>query len=312
MRRKQAGWVVALMLVFAAGTGASASPELRPGNEPTSFVAVNAGGIAVYSSITGKRLRWLTHGDRDSYPVVTSTGWVYFTRPAPTFSETCKMAIWRVRTDGEALSQLIASEPYGSPFTVSPNGTTLAWGVGPGNCRAGDTAIMIDDLRTGRIHRIEGQVRGLAVSDNDTLAVVTGAWKTDVGQIRLVWDPFSALTTASGTVVTCPVHGMCDDSSPSFSLSGRLSYITATSPRSATYCLIHACLRWTYSLVEETGNRERILTAQHWHYDQVQSASIDPQGTAVIYTIPKSLWRWSRGHKVRIPTPNGLPASPTW
>jgi dipeptidyl aminopeptidase/acylaminoacyl peptidase len=301
----------------AAGSGAAPNP-------PT-FVAVstnpNKPGLTVYSSATGKAVRRLTRGDRAAEPMLSpDRRWVYFAGPER--GNDCTWELWRVPLAGGRLEPVASAGEIGDTLAISPDGRALAYTVAPGGpCegRAGDVAVEVVDLRTGRRHRIEGETTALAWAPNGTLAVVTPVAPTAAGRIRLISDPFRAGRVTAAAPLACPTQFVCDEESPSFDRRGDLVYVAEISPRPGNYCFVGVCSAWTYALVSvAAGSGSTVLASVVRRDAETTDATVDDSGGAVIFTLPMTngyprVWRWSAGGRpVTMPAPGAFSSQPAW
>jgi len=274
------------------------------------------------TSASGASVRRLSDGDRDAQPTLSADRrWVYFIGPGA--SEGCGWQLWRVPVAGGRPRSLFRAVAPGAQIAVSPDGRRLAYvapppGPLPCRARAGATAVVVVDLKTGRRHRIEGEVTGLAWSPNDsTLAVVTPIPPTAAGRIRLISDPFRATRATAGVALACPTHLGCDEQAPSFDGRGDLFYVAAIAPRAGNYCWFGVCFGWTYAIVSVAGSDSRVLASVVRRDAEATTGTVNQPGTAMIFTVPQAngyprVWRWSGGPPVAIPAPGAFGAEPAW
>jgi hypothetical protein len=315
-----------MTLVAALIAGAIALTGFGAANAamPDTFVAVSAEagvpGVTVYASATGRALRRLSRGDRDGQPMLSADRrWVYYVGPAA--SGGCDWQLWRVPLLGGRPEHVAAAGEPGAEVAVSRGGRLLAYTApppGPCGARAGNTAVNIVDLRTGRRHRIDGEVTGLAWDPSGALAVVTPVAPTAAGRIRLISDPFRARRVTAGVELACPTRLVCGAQSPSFDGRGDLFYLAVIPPRAGNSCWFGVCFGWTYAIVSVSGPRTHVLTSVVRRDAIATSAEVDESGTAVIFTLPQSnghprVWRWSSGARPSpVRAPGAFSAQPAW
>ncbi len=320
--RRLAGLMVAAVAFALSGSSASAGGTTP---YPPTFVAVstnpNKPGLTVYSSATGKVFRRLTRGDRAAEPMLSpNRRWVYFAGPKR--GNDCTWELWRVALAGGRIQPVASAGEIGATLAISPDGHLLAYTVAPGGpCeeRAGDVAVEVVDLRTGRRHRIDGETTGLAWSPSGTLAVVTPVGATAAGRIRLISDPFGVGRVTAAAPLACPTRFACDEESPSFDGRGDLVYVAEISPRPGNYCFFGACSAWTYALVSVmAGSGSSVMATVVRSDAETTNATVDDSGGAVIFTLPMAngyprVWRWSAGGQpVTMPPPGAFSSQPAW
>ena len=195
--------------------------------------------VALLSSRTGERLRWLTPPPERATDEVLGVrdGWVYFVRypidlrssagsPSP--------AIWRVRVTG-GRAQLVQAGATG--YAVSPDGRAVASVISADH---GDVLELVArNLVTGRRNTIVMATKPDPDANNWPPGVLGLTWAPDDVHLAvqfqltaainsvLVFDAFTAATARDGRTAPapCPVSSACGEFDPAYLASGALTYV---------------------------------------------------------------------------------------
>jgi hypothetical protein len=260
-------------------------------------------GLALFSSSTGKLVRWLLHSKAGPTPVAVSPGgkWLYYYNQAALARSRCRANafsepwLWRVPVRG--------GPPHwagirSTSIAISPDGRMVAW-VSARGCRR-TLRITVWNRETGAIRRIL-----LASNRRGSRNPVFGAqlsWAPDDTHLAVALAPDSGSNTlavidarqarsVAGARSIGPCAGRyvgCLD--PAFDVRGRLSF-----------------LRWLEKgeTLNEWVMRWRDGTATRlWRLNGSQSAglgsiAVDRSGDAVLlesYSQYPEIWRLAAGH----------------
>jgi hypothetical protein len=307
-----------------SGAGHRSTAPARTPAYPARFVArsmdTTAPGIAVFSTHSGQRLRRLTDDPRDIDPLLTrDRGWVYFVRVPP---DPCPVQLERVPATGGAVQRVAPAGYPGGPVAISPDGRMLAYISTGARCRldaAANTLVLVD-LTTGQVHRIEAITWAIAWSPDDrTLAVVGPDLSTGRSVIKLVSQPMRADSAQlrAARSIPCPTVEPCAATSPTFDARGALFYTAMISHEPGDRCWLSRCQDWSYALVSDQGGGTRVLSTQRPTGDAVLGTGVvDANGSAMIYRLPFNdgyrVWRWSRAGRAAVPAPGAGAGQPVW
>jgi hypothetical protein len=305
------------------GAGAAAARTI-PAVVAASFALTPAktGGstgerIAVLSSRTGERLRWLTPRQEGVNDTVLSVrdGWVYFLRTAANKPATT----WRARVSGGP-AQLVKLAPGGaSGYAVSRDGRAIAYVTSADH---GDMLELVArNLVTGRRNTIimatkadprannwPPNVSGLAWAPDDLHLAVQFQLTAAINSV-LAFDAFTTSSVHAGrsALAPCPVTGgsQCEALDPAYLANGALTYlIQRVSGRGAA----------TTQLV--TWQAGRLVTLASLPAGTPQSYDMTAQEQAIWVDAPAApkqswtIWRWSGGAPVKVTALPPLGVSP--
>jgi hypothetical protein len=310
----------------AAKAGAG-TPGAVPPVFAASFAPAAAGRagdrVALLSSRTGERLRWLTpQPERDDDEVLSVRGgWVYFVRypidlRSPSGSPS--PAIWRVRVTGGP-AQLVQAGATG--YAVSPDGRAVASVISADH---GDVLELVArNLVSGQRNTIilatrpdpkannwPPDISGLTWAPDDVHLAVQISVTAAINSV-LVFHAFTAETVGDGRSASapCTVSSACGEFDPAYLASGALSYvIQRLSPSGAARASLVA---W------QAGHRTTLLSfpagMQTLFYDMTAQGQVIWVNGPARPKGPWRIWRWSSsapGAPVQITAFPPLGASP--
>ncbi len=306
--------------ISGAGTGAAGPvpPVFVVSLEPARPGRGLGDRLALLSSRTGDRLRWLTSPpDRATDQVLgVRDGWVYFVR-SPLDVRPSGPAIWRVRVSG-GRPQLV--QAGASDYAVSPDGRAVAYvtSADHGNL----VEVVARNLATGRRNTIRMTARPDPAADNWPPEISGLTWAPDdvhlAVQFQLTAAISSVLTfgaftaTAIGDARTppppCPAasRDQCEESDPAYLASGALTYLVQRQSGRGTARV--SVVAW------QAGGTATLLSFPAGPAGQ--SYAMTGQGQAIWAsgparpTGPQTIWRWSGGAPAKIISLPPLGASP--
>ena len=299
------GTASAHRVAATAGLRASAVPPVFA----ASFAPARAGRagdrVALLSSRTGERLRWLAPQPERATDEVLGLrdGWVYFVRypiDLRSSSGSPSPAIWRVRVTG-GRAQLVQAGATG--YAVSPDGRAVASVI---SADRGDVLELVArNLVTGRRNTIVMATKPDPDANNWPPGVLGLTWAPDDVHLAvqfqltaainrvLVFDAFTAATARDGRTVPapCPVSFACGEFDPAYLASGALTYViqrlSGSGPARASL------VAW------QAGHRTTLLSFPAGM--QAQFYDMTAQGQAIWVNGPARpkgpwrIWRWSSG-----------------
>ncbi len=308
--------------VMLRGTGA------RRGGYPAAFVAsVDAparpagGGLAVFSSATGRLIRWLVHSARGPVPVAVSPGgrWVYYVDQADIARGVCagngftEPSLWRVSAGGGRPGKTAF---HTTSIAFSPDEQMVAW---TWTRRCGRTAwITVRDRPAGVTRRIL-LARNAPASNNPVFSAHL-AWAPDDTHLAVAVAPAAAINAVfvidARRAVRLPGRAIrpcsapaseCAD--PAYDTRGALTFLRwLNQVRPAPQQVV----RWQ-------DRRATVLFRLSRDQSAGFSATIatDASGTAVLVQgglRRAEIWRWSAGPADLIlrSTPQRIITSPQW
>ena len=292
----------------AAKAGAGTSGAVPP-VFAASFAPARAGRtgnrVALLSSRTGERLRWLTPQPEPATDEVLGVhdGWVYFVRypiDLRSSSGSPSPAIWRVRVTG-GRAQLVQAGATG--YAVSPDGRAVASVISADH---GDALELVArNLVNGRRNTIVMATRPDPEANNWPPGVLDLTWAPDDVHLAvqfqltaasnsvLVFDAFTAATARDGRTASapCPVSSACGEFDPAYLASGALTYVLQR--LSGSGAARASLLAW------QAGHRTTLLSFPAGM--QTQFYDMTAQGQAIWVNGPArpkgpwKIWRWSSG-----------------
>jgi hypothetical protein len=298
-----------------AGTSGAVPPVFAASIAPAR--AGSAGDrVALLSSRTGERLRWLAPPPERATDEVLGLrdGWVYFVRyPIDVRSapDAPSPAIWRVRVTG-GRAQLVQAGATG--YAVSPDGRAVASVISADH---GDVIELVArNLVTGRRHTIILATRPDPEANNWPPDVLNLTWAPDDVHLAvqfqltaaingvLVFDAFTAATARDGRTAPapCPVSSACGEFDPAYLASGALTYVIQR--LSGSGAARASLVAW------QAGHRTTLLSFPAGM--QAQFYDMTAQGQAIWVSGPAGpkgpwrIWRWSGG----APGAPGAPSTP--
>jgi hypothetical protein len=315
------GPVSGLVSVYPAAA-ASRAESGSAGPVPPAFAASfgsakqgNGGDrVALLSSRTGQRLRWLTRPPAQATDEVLSVrdDWVYFVRypiDLTSGSASPSPAIWRVRlTGGQA--ELVQAGASG--YAVSPDGRAVAYVTSADHGNVAE--IVARNPATGRRNTIVMSTRpdpgannwppnvsGLTWAPDDAHLAVQFELTAAIGSV-LVFDAFTASTITDGRAAPalCTVASyQCEEGDPAYLASGELSYVIQRVSRAGASQVSLAA--WPAG-----GRASTRLSFPRGM--RTQAYGMTARGQAIWASGPArpggpwTIWRWSGGAPVRVIT----------
>jgi hypothetical protein len=279
--------------------------------------------LALLSSRTGVRLRWLTPSlDRATDQVLSvRDGWVYFVRSPLDIggrpSGSPGPAIWRVRVSG-GRAQLVQAGASG--YAVSPDGRVIAYVTSADH---GDVVeVVTRNLATGRRNTISLAARPDPAANNWPPEISGLTWAPDDVHLAVQFQPTAAISsvlafgaftaTAIGDARTppapCPAasRDQCEESDPAYLASGALTYLVQRQSGSGDARV--SLVAW------QAGHTATLLSLPAG--TPVQSYAMTGQGQPIWAsgpaqaTGPQTIWHWSGGAPAKITRLPPLGASP--
>lgn len=304
-----------------SGTGAGTAGPV-PAVFAASFQPATAGSLggrlALLSSRTGDRLRWLTPQPQGAADGVLSVrgGWVYFVRypigvASPSGSRS--PAVWRVRVTG-GRAQLV--QAGASDYAVSPDGRAVAYVTGADHGNV--VEVVARNLVTGRRNTILMATRPDPGANNWPPGVYGLTWAPDGVHLAvqfqltaaidsvLVFDAFTAAAIRDGRTAPCAAAYRCEEFDPAYLASGALTYVIQQLSRSGAARA--SLVAW------QAGRLTTLLSFPAGM--QTQLYSMTAQGQAIWVSGPARpkgpfmIWRWSGGAPAEITALPPLGASP--
>ena len=312
-----------------AGTGSGSAGPVPPvfaaslgsATEPT---AGNRGDrVALLSSTTGQRLRWLTQPPAHASDEVLSVrdGWVYFVRypiDLSSRSATPSPAVWRVRLAG-GRAGLVQADASG--YAVSPDGRTVAYVTSADHGNA--VEIVTRNLRTKKRNTIVMSTRpdpgannwppnisGLTWAPDDLHLAVQFELTAAISSV-LVFEAFTASTITDGRAAPAlctAAYNQCEEADPAYLARGQLSYVIQRLSRGGAASASLAA--W------QPGGRASTRLSfpkgmQTQAYDMTARGQAIWAGAPARPGGPWGIWRWSGGAPVRIVAlPRPSPGAP--
>jgi hypothetical protein len=318
--------VAALGCALLPGTAAA---SLR--TVPASFVAAvyrNSApqGLAVFSSSSGRLVRWLLHSTSGPAPAAVSADgrWVYYYNQSGLKS--CPSdglilpALWRVKAGGGPPQKTGLRT---DSFALSPDGKMSAY-LSARHC--GRTLwLMVRNRRTGHTRRIflwhnaptafyQVATAQLSWAPDDVHLAVGLATAPAINGLSVINT--RRVTNASTAPEIRPCNGGsssvqvgCVD--PGFDVHGRLTFVKWRSPVSGAPSVL--ALRWYH---DQTTRLFRFNRTQSKALNG-QSLSVNRQGTAILlesYLTEPTIWRWARSSMALVfrSTPQRTLFGPMW
>lgn len=274
--------------------------------------------VALYSSQTGRMVRWLTPLQRNVSDSVLNVhdGWVYFLRTGSTSNNGNNGApsIWRVAEAGGA-AQLV--QAGATDYVVSPDGTDIAYVTSTDHGRVVEvvarnlasgkrnTIVMATDL-CGCSNNFPPNIGELSWAPDDTQLAVTYQATAAISSVQ-VFDAFTGKTARDGRTAPAPCKlggsSTCTEYGAGYLADGALTYVVEQVSARGT--------------VDDTlyASRGRSLTVLLRSFGEA-FPYLTPRGQAIWAqgpTAPKqpwTIWRWTGGSPVRILTLPALGVTP--
>jgi hypothetical protein len=281
--------------------------------------------LALLSSRTGLRLRWLTpQPDRATDQVLgVRAGWVYFVRSPLDIgvrpSGSPGPAIWRVRVTG-GRTQLV--QAGASDYAVSPDGRAVAYVTSADHGNV--VEVVARNLATGRRNTITMAARPDRAANNWPPEISGLTWAPDDVHLAVQFELTAAISsvltfgafsaTAIGDARTppapCPAasRDQCEESDPAYLASGALTYLVQR--RSGSGATRVSLVAW------QAGRTATLLSFPAG--PPGQSYDMTGQGQAIWASgpaqpaAPQTIWRWSGGTPAKIISLPPLGASPDY
>jgi hypothetical protein len=270
--------------------------------------------IALLSSRTGERLRWLTARQEGVNDTVLSVrdGWVYFLRTAANGPA----ATWRVRVSGGP-AQLVKAGATG--YAISRDGRAVAYVTSSDHGNV--LEVVARNLVTGRRNTIimatkpdpdannwPPDVSGLTWAPDDVHLAVQFQLTAAISSV-LAFDAFTTASVRDGrsALAPCPAAGrsQCEALDPAYLASGALTYLIqrlAGSGAASTHLV--------------TWQAGRLGTLVWFPAGAPQSYDMTAQEQAIWADGPAApkqswtIWRWAGGAPVKVTALPPLGASP--
>lgn len=281
---------VAALLVSCENVSQIA-PLPRQHSYPSTFIGdlATVDGIGRFATGTGQPVAPLAR-DASAPRLASKARAVFFVRKSSTLK--CATELWEVPTNGGAAKQVTILTGLASPLAVTPDGSEIAYAWS--ECTAGDSQMLsVLNLSTGSRVELSQQYSGAifaAWSPNDhDLAVSVPMPPFAAPQLFVAHDPFDGHSPTPVSIACPNARPVCEQSAPSYSLNGELTYIAGISPVVDRPCEVSRCASVTYTVATVTGSASVPVTSVSglWRSPGygLPSLSADSAPGALLFTV---------------------------